>query len=423
MTGATRLAVMDDLHGSAPIRVILNGSWRLATRGEIADMREESNVQAGACKLSVIIPCYNEMATLQRCIASVMRIGGDNLTLEIIIVDDCSTDDSLSIANALAARHQGIRVLQHAENMGKGAAIRTGISEAVGDFVAIQDADLEYDPQDLLRLVGPLMAGKADVVIGSRFLSSGAHRVLYFWHSAGNKFLTLLSNMLTDLNLTDMECCYKVFHRETLKDIVIEENRFGFEPEIVAKMSNKRLRIYEMSVSYDGRTYAEGKKITWKDGLKAIYCILHYNLPYCPPYIQFLAYLFVGGAAAVVNFWVFLLLYSFGMAIEIAAPIAFVLAAAVNYLLSVVFVFRHKAKWSNIGEGVIYCLVVLAGAAVDLFITKLFVNLGSSPALAKIIAAALVLIFNFVGRRYIVFPLAGRGGWRERKQAEWIQGP
>ena len=190
----------------------------------------------------------------------------------------------------------------------KAAAIRTGIAKASGDFLAIQDADLEYDPQDLLRLAKPLVAGKADVVIGSRFLSPGAHRVLYFWHSVGNKFLTLLSNMLTDLNLTDMECCYKVFRREALKDIVIEENRFGIEPEIVAKMANKRLRIYEMSVSYHGRTYSEGKKINWKDGFRAIYCILHYNLPYCPPYIQFLAYLVVGGVAAIVNLFIFLLL-------------------------------------------------------------------------------------------------------------------
>ena len=200
---------------------------------------------------------------------------------------------------------------------------------------------------------------------------------------SGNKFLTLLSNMLTDLNLTDMECCYKVFHREALNDIVIEENRFGFEPEIVAKISNKRLRIYEMSVSYDGRTYSEGKKINWKDGLKAIYCILHYNLPYCPPYIQFLLYIVVGGAAAIVNLLVFLLLYSSGIPVEISAPTAFIIAAAVNYLLSVAFMFRHKARWGNTLEILIYCVVVLSAAAFDLFITKLFLNLGS-PHLPKL---------------------------------------
>jgi len=228
----------------------------------------------------------------------------------------------------------------------------------------------------------------------------------------GNKFLTLLSNMLTDLNLTDMECGYKVFRRDIFKDIIIEENRFGFEPEIVAKISTKRLRIYEMSVSYAGRTYAEGKKITWKDGLKAIYCILHYNLPYCPPHIQFVVYLFVGCAAAIVNFWVFLLLlYSSDVPLEFAAPIAFVIAAAVNYALSIVFVFRHRARWGNFWEIVIYCGVVLTGAAFDLFITKLVFNLGQSPAVAKITATALVLIFNFLGRRYLVFPLAGRGWW------------
>jgi dolichol-phosphate mannosyltransferase len=390
----------------------------------MAVIEHDLNVKRGAYTLSVIIPCYNEVATLERCVASVMSIATDNLILEIIIVDDCSTDDSLAIANAIAVRHPMVQVLQHKKNMGKGAAIRSGISQASGDFVAIQDADLEYDPNDLLRLVEPLATGKADVVMGSRFLSPGAHRVLYFWHSVGNKFLTLLSNMLTDLNLTDMECCYKVFRRDVLRDIVIEENRFGFEPEVVAKMSNKRLRIYEMSVSYDGRTYAEGKKITWKDGLRALYCILHYNLPYCPPYVQFLGYLFVGGAAAVVNFWVFLLLYyASDIPLEIATPTAFVVAAAVNYVLSVVFVFRHKAKWGNILEIVIYCVVISAIAAVDLFLTKLFVEIGNTPAIAKIISIAVLLVLNFLGRRYLVFPSAARGGWRERKHREWKQLP
>jgi len=278
------------------------------------DVMKHLDVKTETPRLSVIIPCYNEMATLPRCIASVMNIGHDNLALEIIIVDDHSTDESLSIAKKLAAQHPAIRVLEHERNKGKGATIRSGIAEATGDFIAIQDADLEYDPQDLLRLLQPLAREKADVVIGSRFLSSGAHRVLYFWHSVGNKLLTLLSNMLTDLNLTDMECCYKVFRKEVLKDIVIEENRFGFEPEIVAKISNKRLRVYEMSVSYDGRTYSEGKKVNWKDGFRAIYCILHYNLPHCPVYVQFVAYSVVGLTAAIVNLWIFLLLYSFGLA-------------------------------------------------------------------------------------------------------------
>jgi len=389
----------------------------------MAAMREERNIQGRTLTLSVIIPCYNEMATLQRCIADVMGIASDNLSIEIIVIDDCSTDNSLSIANSLAAKHQEIRVLRHAKNMGKGAAIRTGISDASGDFIAIQDADLEYDPQDLLRLIRPLAHGKADVVIGSRFLSSGEHRVLYFWHSLGNKLITLLSNMLTDLNLTDIECCYKVFHRDVFKDIAIEENRFGFEPEIIAKISNKRLRTYEMSVSYDGRTYAEGKKITWKDGLRAIYCILHYNLPYCPLYIQFVAYSFVGLAAALVNLGIFMVLYYSGEAIQFAAPIAFIVAAAANYLLSILFVFRHKAKWGSIWEIIIYCVVVLIGAALDLLITKSAVNLGSPAVIAKIIATALVLTLNFLGRRYLVFPQTGRGDWQERKPRGWIQRP
>jgi glycosyltransferase involved in cell wall biosynthesis len=382
---------------------------------EKIDTAQESDIHKRRYKLSVIIPCYNETRTLQQCAANVLGIAGETLELEIIIVDDFSTDDGLSIANNLAIRHQEIRVLQHTSNMGKGAAIRSGIAEASGDFVAIQDADLEYDPQDLLRLIKPLVAGKADVVIGSRFLSSGAHRVLYFWHSVGNKVLTVLSNMLTDLNLTDMECCYKVFTRQAIKDIVIEEDRFGFEPEIVAKIATKRLRIYEMSVSYDGRTYSEGKKITWKDGFRAIYCILHYNLPYCPPHIQFIGYLFVGGAAAIVNLWTFLLLYSVGIPLAIAAPTAFLAAAAANYLLSILFVFRHKAKWGGIGELVIYCVVVLCGAALDLFITKSLIDRGTLLTIAKITATAVVLMFNFVARRYVVFPLAGRGEWRPRK--------
>ncbi len=186
-------------------------------------------------KLSLVIPCYNEEKTLESCVDKVVEIQDHELELELIIVDDCSKDKSRAVAAKLAERIPGLVLLHHDVNRGKGAALRTGIGHATGDFVAIQDADLEYDPMDLKRLLVPLRTGEADVVLGSRFLSHGYHRVLYFWHSMGNRFLTLLSNMLTDLNLTDMETCYKVFRRDVIQKIEIEENRFGFEPEVVAK--------------------------------------------------------------------------------------------------------------------------------------------------------------------------------------------
>ncbi|HEY0469142.1 MAG TPA: glycosyltransferase family 2 protein, partial [Polyangiaceae bacterium] len=189
-------------------------------------------------RLTLVIPCYNEEKTLESCIDKVLEIQDEGLTLELIVVDDCSKDKSRQVAYKLAERIPGLVVLYHDVNQGKGAALRTGIAKASGDFVAIQDADLEYDPMDLKRLVVPLRRGEADVVLGSRFLSHGYHRVLYFWHSLGNSFLTLLSNMLTDLNLTDMETCYKVFRREIIQSIPIEENRFGFEPEVVAKIAH-----------------------------------------------------------------------------------------------------------------------------------------------------------------------------------------
>ena len=223
--------------------------------------------------LSLVIPCYNEEKTLEACVDKVLAIQDDTLALELIVVDDCSKDGSVAVAMRLRERVPGLVVLRHEKNQGKGAALRTGIKHASGDYVAIQDADLEYDPMDLKRLIVPLRNGDADVVLGSRFLSAGHHRVLYFWHSLGNKFLTLLSNMLTDLNLTDMETCYKVFRREVIQSIEIEENRFGFEPEVVAKIAQRRLRIYETGISYSGRTYAEGKKIGVKDGFRAVYCL------------------------------------------------------------------------------------------------------------------------------------------------------
>lgn len=224
-------------------------------------------------KLSVVIPVYNEKGTIIELYNSVRAVP---LVSEIILVDDCSTDGTLDIIRGLA---DGMtKVVHHECNMGKGAALRTGFSHATGDIVIIQDADLEYDPGQYPKLVQPILEGKADVVYGSRFVTGDYRRVLYFWHMLGNSFLTLLSNMMTNLNLTDMETCYKVFRREVLEQITIEENRFGFEPEITAKLSKLDIRIYEIGISYSGRTYKEGKKIGWKDGISAIRCILKYNL-------------------------------------------------------------------------------------------------------------------------------------------------
>jgi dolichol-phosphate mannosyltransferase len=354
-------------------------------------------------KLSLIIPCYNEEGTLRTCVERVLEIGSETLEVEIIIVDDCSSDGSLQIARELE-REGKARVLTHAKNQGKGAALRTGFRQATGDFVAVQDADLEYDPRDLLRLLRPLEQGRADVVLGSRFVTMDEHRVLYFWHSMGNKFLTFLSNMFTDLNITDMETCYKVFRREVIQSIEIRENRFGFEPEIVAKISHRGLRIYEMGISYHGRTYEEGKKIGYRDGLRALYCIIRYNAPHAPLPLQFFTYLFVGAAAALVNLLVFLGLYQSGVPLIVSTPIAFAIAAITNYLLCILFIFRHNARWKTVPEFLIFLALVTAVGFFDTYSTRFFVMTGFTAIRAKLTATALGLILNYLGRRFLVFP-------------------
>ena len=227
-------------------------------------------------KLSIVIPVYNEAATISQIVDLVrsVEVGMDR---EILLVDDCSRDGTLDVLKKMGAGSSDLKVLFHEVNRGKGAALRTGFAAATGDVVLIQDADLEYDPKEYPRLLQPILEGHADVVYGSRFLGGGAHRVVFYWHYLGNRLLTTLSNMTTNLNLTDMEVCYKVFKREVIQSIPLKENRFGFEVEITAKISRRKLKIYEVPISYYGRDYSEGKKIGWKDGFSALRCIVKYG--------------------------------------------------------------------------------------------------------------------------------------------------
>ncbi len=235
----------------------------------------KSNDDIEPC-LTAVVPVYNEAATIAGIVGLVLQ---QRPVRELVIVDDCSRDGTWEKLETLARDDMRIRLSRHETNRGKGAALRTGIAQATSDIVIIQDADMEYDPSEYYLLLAPILAGNADAVYGSRFLGgAGAHRVLYFWHSVGNRLLTLLSNMLTDLNLSDMETCYKAFRRELLQSILIEEHRFGFEPEITAKLTRHGARVFEVGISYNGRTYADGKKIGWRDGIRALWCICKYNL-------------------------------------------------------------------------------------------------------------------------------------------------
>lgn len=341
-------------------------------------------------KLSVVIPCFNEESTLKESVDKVAKIADENLSVEIIIVDDGSSDGSPEAVKEITSEHPEIVFVRHEINMGKGAALRTGFEKVTGDYVAIHDADLEYDPADFKDLLIPLINNKADVVIGSRFLTVGPHRVLYFWHSMGNKFLTFLSNMFTDLNLTDIESGYKIFRRDVIKKIEIEENRFGFEPEIIAKVSHLKLRIYEMGVSYFGRTYEEGKKIGYKDGLRALYCIFKYNASRVPFPMRILLYTLLGISTVLFNVIFFSLFLSGGILYSAAVVLAFVVSTSLNYPLLKIFLYR-------VGGKLITLLIILG--VLDFRITKLLIDLNLQLNFSKILSIILVLLLGLLLKR------------------------
>ena len=358
-------------------------------------------------KLSLVIPCYNEENTLEQIVEYVIGLKSETLDLELVIVDDCSKDKSLEKAEGLKKKYPDIiQIAKQEVNQGKGAALRTGFTYATGDYVGIQDADMEYDPKDYLKMLVPLIEGKADVVYGSRYLRTDMRRVLKCWHSGMNKFLTFASNIFTDLDITDMETCYKLFRRDVIQTIAprLKENRFGFEPEVTSLVAEGHYRVYETSISYNPRTFDEGKKIGWKDGVRALYCIFHYNAHKAPVPMQLIIYFFIGAVSAVVNIASFAALIGAHMQTDLAVVIAFLIAAAVNYLLCIAILFRHKARWSSFGEIMAYLLTLIIMGALDVGVTRGLLALSCSTMCAKVISTIVGFFGNYFLRKALVFP-------------------
>jgi len=360
--------------------------------------------------LSLIIPCYNEENTIENCVDKVRGITkNQDLNLEIIIVNDCSTDKSAEKLSGISLKYPEIKIFTHEKNRGKGAALRTGLLAATGDFVGIQDADDEYNPLEYLTLLKPLLENKADVVYGSRYLLPDTRRVLYFWHTWMNKSLTFVANLFTNLDITDMETCYKLFRSDVIKKIApkLKEERFGFEPEITAKIAEMGCRMYECAISYNPRTYEEGKKIGWKDGVRALYCLFHYAAHIAPLPMQLIIYLFIGAISLGVNFVFFVCATQAGMELKPAIVVSFAVAALCNYLLCIAILFRHKARWNTAGEIFWYVFSVLIMGAVDFGTTHLLITAVPFFAVhwsgAKFIASILGFIGNFLLRKFLVF--------------------
>ena len=359
-------------------------------------------------KLSLIVPCYNEEATIAACLERVRAaLGGkDGLELEIIVVDDASRDNSFAILERIVSADPAVKLVRHERNRGKGAALRTGLMLATGDFVGIQDADLEYDPEQYLLMLEAMLDGRADVVYGSRYLRPDTRRVLYFWHTWMNKSLTFVSNMFTNLDITDMETCYKLFRREVIQAIAptLKEDRFGFEPEVTARVAKSGRNVYECAISYHPRSYEEGKKLGWKDGLRALYCILHYGADTAPLPMQVLIYLFIGFTALVVNQAGFFALLASGVPLHPAIVAAYALSALSNYVLCIVILFRHKARWNTGGEILLYVLSVMVMCGADYALTTGLIALSWGSGQAKFWSSIAGFIGNFLLRRFLVFP-------------------
>ena len=365
-------------------------------------------------KLSLVIPCYNEETTLAGIVEEVLKLRASDLGLELVIVDDCSKDSSRAVAEKLAADHPEVKLCFHDRNRGKGAALRTGFLAATGDYVGIQDADMEYDPRDYLRMLRPLEEDRADIVLGSRYLRRDDRIVLKWWHSTMNRFLTWLSNVFTDLDLTDMETCYKLFRREIIQKIAprLKENRFGFEPEVVSEIARSMRfegwRVGEVAVAYRPRTFSEGKKIGWRDGVRALYCIFHYNAPSLPVPMQLIIYFVIGATAAVVNIAAFWLLHGMaGLGVLLSVSIAFAVAAAVNYVLCIAFLFRHKARWGSVGEIAAYVVTLVVMGALDWGVTEGLMAESVSAVWAKAWSNVIGFFGNYLMRRFLVFGKAG----------------
>ena len=357
--------------------------------------------------LSLIIPCYNEENTIESCVEKVLKIQeNQDIALELVIVNDASTDKSLEKINELSKKYSEIKVFSHEKNMGKGAALRTGLIGATGDYIGIQDADEEYNPFEYLTLLETMISNNADVVYGSRYLKPNNRRVLYYWHTWMNKSLTMVSNMFTNLDITDMETCYKLFKREVIQEVApkLKENRFGFEPEVTVKIAQGGYNVYECAISYNPRSYEEGKKIGWKDGVRALYCLFHYGADTSPYPMQILIYLFIGAVSAVVNIGMFFGLVKSGIDTNISVITAFVTAAIVNYILCILILFQHKSRWKTFGEIFMYLLTVMLMGCFDFGVVFGLIYLTIGVFWAKFWAVILGFIGNFVLRRWLVFP-------------------